>query len=86
MVISVVIPCYNVERHIEDVLRDVPEYVSYIIAVNDCSTDNTACTLKRLQEAHPRRPSQAGLYQSRNQPGRGWRHAYGVSEIDRAEL
>ena len=54
MVISVVIPCYNVERHIEDVLRAVPEYVSYIIAVNDCSTDNTGCTLKRLQEAHPR--------------------------------
>lgn len=52
MIISVVIPCYNVERHIEEVIRNIPDDVSYIIAVNDCSKDATACRLKQLQEGN----------------------------------
>jgi dolichol-phosphate mannosyltransferase len=39
--IAVVIPAYRVEKHIEDVLDDVPEYIRHIIVVNDASTDGT---------------------------------------------
>jgi dolichol-phosphate mannosyltransferase len=41
MIISVVIPCYNVANHIEKVISKIPEEISYIIVVNDCSTDET---------------------------------------------
>jgi dolichol-phosphate mannosyltransferase len=41
MIISVVIPCYNVANHIEKVICKIPEEISYIIVVNDCSTDET---------------------------------------------
>ena len=49
MIIAVVIPCYNVARHIEDVIRNLPPEISYIIAVNDCSTDDTDKILNALQ-------------------------------------
>ncbi|MGB3079313.1 MAG: glycosyltransferase family 2 protein [Saprospiraceae bacterium] len=48
MIISVVIPCYNVSRHIEHVISELPETISYIIAVNDCSKDDTENILARL--------------------------------------
>ncbi|HEX6848658.1 MAG TPA: glycosyltransferase [Chitinophagaceae bacterium] len=46
--LAVIIPCYNVARHIEDVIRCIPDYVSYIITVNDCSKDETGSILLRL--------------------------------------
>ena len=48
MIISVVIPCHNVARHIEDVVRNLPSQIDYIIAVNDCSKDETDSILIRL--------------------------------------
>lgn len=39
--IAVVIPCYKVERHIRQVVADVPDFVDHIILVDDCSPDNT---------------------------------------------
>lgn len=48
--IGIVIPCYNVEKHIEKVIRDIPSYVDRIIAVNDASRDRTADILTRLKE------------------------------------
>ena len=48
MIITVVIPCYNVARHIKDVIRNIPDSISYIIAVNDCSKDDTECILLNL--------------------------------------
>lgn len=48
MTIAVVIPCYNVARHIEDVIRNLPDSISYIVAVNDCSKDDTETTLLKL--------------------------------------
>jgi len=54
MIISVVIPCYNVARHIGDVVRHMPEEVSYIIAVDDCSSDDTAVLLQQLQKTNPK--------------------------------
>jgi dolichol-phosphate mannosyltransferase len=52
--IAVVIPCYNVSRHIRQVVADLPEHISFIIAVNDHSSDDTLSILKCLQESHPR--------------------------------
>lgn len=37
--IAVIIPCYKVEAHIEEVIRTVPAFVSTIILVDDCSPD-----------------------------------------------
>lgn len=48
MNIAVVIPCYNVARHIEDVIRNLPTNISWVIAINDCSTDETEIVLQRL--------------------------------------
>src|SRR6187200_48945 len=50
MIITVVIPCYNVSKHIEDVINQLPAEVSWIIAVNDCSKDDTENKLIRLAE------------------------------------
>jgi dolichol-phosphate mannosyltransferase len=48
MIVSVVIPCYNVSRHIEKVISELPERITFIIAVNDCSKDDTEKVLTRL--------------------------------------
>ncbi len=48
MIISAVIPCYNVANHIEEVIRKLPDTISWIIAVNDCSKDDTETILVRL--------------------------------------
>ena len=50
MIITVVIPCYNVSKHIEDVIKQLPSEVSWIIPVNDCSKDDTKKILMRLAE------------------------------------
>lgn len=50
MIITVVIPCYNVSRHIEDVIKQLPSEISWIIAVNDCSKDDTEKILTRLAQ------------------------------------
>ena len=49
MIITVVIPCYNVSKHIVDVISKLPPEVSWIITVNDCSKDDTEKVLMRLQ-------------------------------------
>lgn len=50
MTIAVIIPCYNVSEHIESVICKVKGDVDFIIAVDDCSTDNTSCILLKLQQ------------------------------------
>ena len=40
--IAVVIPAYNEAARISEVLRALPEYVRWIIVIDDCSTDHTA--------------------------------------------
>jgi glycosyltransferase involved in cell wall biosynthesis len=50
--LCVVIPCYNVSKHIEDVINGIPKDISYIIAVNDKSTDNTFSILEQLAESN----------------------------------
>jgi glycosyltransferase involved in cell wall biosynthesis len=40
--IAVVVPAYNEEDFIADVIRGIPEYVDRVYVVNDASTDKTA--------------------------------------------
>src|SRR6266550_3271553 len=39
--IAVIVPCYNVEKHIIEVVDTIPDYVSDVILVNDGSNDGT---------------------------------------------
>ncbi len=48
--IAVVIPCFNVGPHIATVIRALPREIAWIIAVDDCSTDDTAKILRELQQ------------------------------------
>lgn len=41
ILIAAVIPAYNVEKHIGRVVRNLPDFVDYIIVVDDCSEDFT---------------------------------------------
>ncbi len=43
--IAVVVPAYNEEKQIKQVLVTMPDFVDRIIVVNDCSTDNTAAAV-----------------------------------------
>ena len=52
MTVAVVIPCYNVARHIEQVIRALPDNIDHIITVNDCSTDETERILINLQNSN----------------------------------
>ena len=46
--IAVVIPCYKVEKHIQKVVTEIPDYVTSIILVNDGSPDKTGEILDQL--------------------------------------
>ena len=48
--IAVVIPCYNVEKHIRAVVKGIPPFVDKIIAVNDASVDQTAKILEDIND------------------------------------
>ena len=54
MTVAVVIPCYNVANHIERVIDSLPDEISYVITVNDCSTDDTEEILLRLHQQNPK--------------------------------
>ena len=53
--ISVIVPCYNIDKYIEKCIKSI-ENQTYknieIIAVDDCSTDNTMTILKKLAETY----------------------------------
>jgi len=40
--VAVVVPAYNEEKQIGNVLKTMPHFVDRIIVINDCSNDNTA--------------------------------------------
>lgn len=49
--IGVVIPAYNEERLVGRVIRDVPDFVDHIIAVDDCSRDGTPAAIGACADA-----------------------------------
>lgn len=49
--IAVVVPAYNEARHIGEVLRSMPEWVDTIVAVDDCSTDDTLVEIQGCSDA-----------------------------------
>lgn len=46
--IAVVVPCYQVERTITEVVSQIPDYVKHIILVDDASPGNTPKILDKL--------------------------------------
>lgn len=44
--IAVVIPAYNEANHIGQVIESIPAYVDLVVAVNDCSTDDTLAAIE----------------------------------------
>jgi glycosyltransferase involved in cell wall biosynthesis len=50
MIISIVLQCYNVEKHIWCVISKLPTEIKYIIAVDDQSSDGTAEVLQQLSQ------------------------------------
>lgn len=54
MSIAVVIPCYQVEGFVEQVVAGIPDYIRHIILVNDASRDATPQIIDRLAAKHPR--------------------------------
>jgi len=48
--IAVVVPAYNEESQITKVVNTMPEYVDWIIIVNDCSKDKTAEVVENLKK------------------------------------
>jgi dolichol-phosphate mannosyltransferase len=54
MIVSVIIPCYNVARHIEEVIKHLPAEIDHIITVNDRSPDDVEGVILRLQKENSR--------------------------------
>lgn len=47
------IPCYNVEKHCEKVIRESLNFSGKIILIDDGSTDNTSTIVKKLAGEYP---------------------------------
>ena len=48
--VSVVIPCYKVTRHIEEVILKIPKFVNNIICVDDCCPEHSGNYIGRRYE------------------------------------
>jgi glycosyltransferase involved in cell wall biosynthesis len=46
--IAVIIPAFNEEKLIGQVVRTVPKFVDWIVIINDCSQDKTSAVVKKL--------------------------------------
>lgn len=49
-VVAVVIPCFNVERHVEAVIRGLPSWVRHVVCVDDASPDRSAAVIEALAD------------------------------------
>jgi len=52
--VAVVIPAYRAAAHIAGVLRGIPEFVAWIVVVDDCSPDDTAAIVQEEARRDPR--------------------------------
>ena len=53
--VSIVIPVYNEELHIENVVESVEKYCENIIVVDDKSTDSSLDILKKLKTRYSKK-------------------------------
>lgn len=53
--IAVVVPCHNEEKLIGRVIETMPDFVDYIVCVDDESTDRTAEIIRNYAERQPNR-------------------------------
>lgn len=56
--LSIIVPIYNVEQYVEECIRslyrqDIPISEYEVICVDDCSPDNSAAIVERLQKEYP---------------------------------
>ncbi len=49
-ILAVVIPAYQAEKSIRDVIRRIPPYVDWIILTDDASTDGTVAAVKQISD------------------------------------
>ncbi|MGD0278179.1 MAG: glycosyltransferase family 2 protein [Smithella sp.] len=73
--VAVVVPAYNEEKQIGQVLETMPDFVDRIIVVNDCSRDNTAAIV--LDYISKQKPVQAIL---KNNGGNTYEGKYNRAE------
>ncbi len=52
--IAVIIPAYRVEKQIMTVLQTIPQFVRWIIVIDDCSPDSTSKIVAERQQQDPR--------------------------------
>jgi len=69
--IAVVIPAYNEETQIENVISSMPKFVDFMVIVDDGSTDSTFAKVLKTVNVGPRQPRQLDLggakqYSSKN--------------------
>ncbi len=50
--IAVVVPCYNEESQIEQVIATIPDYIDAIVVIDDVSRDNTVKVIERAQQGN----------------------------------
>jgi len=48
--IAIIIPMFNVAKHIEKVIQDIPDFVDTIIVVDDASKDNSVSIVKQMDD------------------------------------
>lgn len=53
--VAVVVPCYNEEKLISRVIDTMPDFVDYIVCVDDVSRDRTVEVIEGLRKAQPDR-------------------------------
>lgn len=80
--IAVVIPAYNTERFIANVVRNIPDFVDGIYVVDDGSSDNTVEVIKGLN--HPKLCLMT--HKSNQGPGAALALAYKVALQDKMDI
>jgi dolichol-phosphate mannosyltransferase len=51
LAVAVVIPAFGVAKHIGDVIREIPDWVTQIVVVDDASSDNSGNTAASTQDS-----------------------------------